>query len=195
MRDTRTERLAGYVEPSENNWDMAVVRLSPDGSPDAAFGAGGQVVVPFDLASNGFDYASSVVWQADGKLVVGGYAADETGAGHGAVMRLDADGGLDGQFGESGKRTFALVEGNPANTSLEGLALQGSRIIGVGTARDDGDEDPYYQFAVRFAIDLVYANGFEQETRSNGIPAHRRPGGVPAGARLFRALARKLTGG
>lgn len=152
--------MAGYVEQSGNNWDMAVVRLSPDGSPDAAFGADGKVIVPFDLVSGGFEYATCIVAQGDGKLVIGGTAFDVE-AGYGAMARLDVDGSLDGGFGESGRRVFSLVAGNPPNTAIEGLAKQGSRIVGVGAARDDGDEDPYFQFAVRFSIDLVFGNGFE----------------------------------
>ena len=133
--------MAGDVSLPGRNWDMAVVRLLQNGLPDAGFGSGGKVIVPFDLVSDGPDFVSSIVWQADGKLAIGGiaYGASDT---YGAVARLTAHGSLDSQFGMSGKRTFSLVEGKPSSTTLEGLALQGSQIVAVGTARGDADEIP-----------------------------------------------------
>ena len=49
--------------------DMAVVRFTTDGVPDATFGAGGAVTTHFD----GIDVAQGVAIQADCKIVAAGY--------------------------------------------------------------------------------------------------------------------------
>jgi ABC-type uncharacterized transport system permease subunit len=47
-----------------------VVRLNANGTPDNGFGSGGKVLL--DLGANTQDYATSVVTQSDGKILLAG---------------------------------------------------------------------------------------------------------------------------
>ena len=70
--------LAGYSQGDE---DVAVARLSADGSPDATFGAGGKATVDFGAAT----FGNAVALQANGRIVVAG---QKTGRDDFAVARL-----------------------------------------------------------------------------------------------------------
>ncbi|WP_068415428.1 Ig-like domain-containing protein [Planctomyces sp. SH-PL62] len=93
--------------------DLALVRYTTSGALDEAFGAGGIVVK--DLG--GDDWASSVVVQGDGKIVVGGASA------LGPVSRFDANG--------------AYLE-SVSGDEVVAMALQpGGRIVVAGAGRLD----------------------------------------------------------
>lgn len=63
-----------------------VVRLNPDGSPDASFGGSG-------LGASGS--VAAVVLQPDGKILVGGSFTSYDGVARGNILRLNADGSPD----------------------------------------------------------------------------------------------------
>ena len=71
--------------------------VSAPGDLDLTFGDGGKVTTYF---SEGHDYGSSVAMQDDGKIVVVGFASDDS-----ALARYNSDGGLDLTFGDGGKVT------------------------------------------------------------------------------------------
>jgi uncharacterized delta-60 repeat protein len=58
--------------------DLAVARFKADGTPDAAFGAGGKVTVDFFGST---DSGESIAIQTDGKIVVAGAARNGTSTG------------------------------------------------------------------------------------------------------------------
>ena len=72
-RFNRMARLSSSVRPSplfdNYDWDFTVVRYNPDGSLDTSFGGTGIVRTP---VGTGYDVATSVAIQADGKIVVAG---------------------------------------------------------------------------------------------------------------------------
>src|SRR5207249_4338042 len=74
------------------------------GDLDPAFGTGGQVVTPI---FNGYDVASALVLQPDGKLVAAGYAYSASNTAV-ALVRYNANGSLDTSFGTGGKVTTAI---------------------------------------------------------------------------------------
>ena len=143
------------VGSTQNN-DVAIARLLPDGSPDAGFGIGGKVVVPFDLVTNGNDVATAVVEDSAGRLVVvGGATYDATFDFRSFALRLLGNGTLDGNFGSFGKKTYDF--GGTADVFL-GVALQGTQIIASGQLATAPDSD---NFVTRLAVDLIFADGFE----------------------------------
>jgi uncharacterized delta-60 repeat protein len=73
---------AGYS--AGGNSDFAVMRLTAAGALDAQFGSGGKTKIDF---SGGDDEADSVAVQADGKIIIAGWAATATGDDF-AVARL-----------------------------------------------------------------------------------------------------------
>src|SRR5437867_8075439 len=73
----------GYAdEPYKNgnNWNFAVVRYNPNGSPDTTFNGSGKVTTDFN---QGFpDVGNDLAIQPDGKIVAGGYSRQSRGTGY-----------------------------------------------------------------------------------------------------------------
>jgi len=106
---------AGWSETS-GQWNMVVTRYSSDGSLDKTFHKTGRVSI--DFKSN--DYATSILVQPDGKILVAGGSGD---AGTQIAMaRLRTTGGVDKTFGTNGKTTTSFP-GTLASWA-DGAALQ-----------------------------------------------------------------------
>jgi len=110
-------------------YKFAVLRVNPDGSLDSTFGTGGRVITA--LGDGGTAIAEAVVVQADGKIVVGGYAVN-SGVPLFALVRYNVDGTLDTKgFGTNGI-TLTIVT-TDSNDYLFGLALQADqKLVAVG---------------------------------------------------------------
>ncbi|MEZ0267820.1 MAG: PKD domain-containing protein [Phycisphaerae bacterium] len=128
---------------------FAVARLNANGSLDASFGTGGKAVAGFDDAYAG---AAAMAVQADGAIVLAGYASDfATGAGDAALVRYTTDGVLDGSFGAGGK---VLVDFGTMDDAGRAVAVDAlGRIVLAGYARDPGAD------ASDFAAARLLANG------------------------------------
>jgi uncharacterized delta-60 repeat protein len=94
---------------SGTDYDFAVVRYRKDGSLDPTFGRGG--IVTTDIESTD-DEVRAIAVQADGKIVVAGYAAERGYSGGyvepdeesaWAIVRYRRNGSLDPSFGIDGK--------------------------------------------------------------------------------------------
>jgi uncharacterized delta-60 repeat protein len=94
--------------------DAVVTRLNPDGSPDRAFSTDGMTTIDY----GGTDYASAVLVQPDGKLVVAGHPSDQVWGG-GALTRLNPDGSVDGGFGSHGSAATNFGYGRVLAAALE----------------------------------------------------------------------------
>jgi len=124
----------------------AVARFNSDGSLDSGFGAGGMATLPGVIGWTASSL-SSVIVQADGKIVMGG-SATISGANQFLVARYNANGTADSTFaGASGSAT-SLVGGG-GSVSAVALDNQG-RIVAIGSAT----QSSVSQFAVaRFNTD------------------------------------------
>ncbi len=117
-----------YKQNDFSDEDFVVTRYNPDGTLDTTFGRGGKVRTDFPgLAA----VPSSVVIQADGKIVVAGGAFPLfTFAGNFEVVRYNPNGSLDRSFGNGGIVTTTFPEGSYAFD----VALQpDGKIIAAGT--------------------------------------------------------------
>jgi uncharacterized delta-60 repeat protein len=94
--------VSGAGPYSELN-DFALVRYNADGSLDQGFGNGGKVKTHFPGVFNTGSAATSVVQQADGKLVVAGEYKNEGTHRQLALARYQTNGSLDGAFGTAGQ--------------------------------------------------------------------------------------------
>jgi uncharacterized delta-60 repeat protein len=140
--------IAGLSDVTEENRDFALVRLEDDGSPDPTFGSGGKVFVGFDLGLTNLDEAHAAVQQADGKLVVAGSAEVEGQNYDFAVARLDAHGGLDASFGDSGRLTFHFHDEAPNFDSASSVAIDtAGRILVAGYSRKGSGYDDDFAIA------------------------------------------------
>ena len=80
--------VGGWFSTTTNNAvDSSIMRLNPDGSPDATFTRG---------RVNGIVYSTIV--QDDGKILVGGMFSNYNGTRCNGIARLNADGSLDTSF-------------------------------------------------------------------------------------------------
>src|SRR6185369_5396991 len=140
---------AGAVQFSASS-DFALARYNTDGTLDGSFGAGGKVTTDF---TGGYDFATSVVVQPDGKILAGGNAGMAPFAGF-ALVRYNSDGSLDATFGTGGKVAtgfFDTVFGQVSATAYS-LALQpDGKVVLAGYANLKGGES--------FALARYNANG------------------------------------
>lgn len=100
---------------------FAALKLTPAGLPDGGFGNAGFVKI--GLVPN-WNEATSLVRQADGKLILGGWAM--TGAGSAAdfaAMRLNADGSVDAGFATNGVLLWGTAPGAKSDQA-KALVLQ-----------------------------------------------------------------------
>ncbi len=129
------------VGSSDN--DFAVARYNIDGSLDNTFGTNGKVVTPVGIAN---DFATGVILQLDGKILVSGQCFVAGNEKYGLV-RYNIDGTLDTSFDLDGKVITSI--GNYLNRAY-GLAIQpDGKIIVAG--------DSYNNF-LRYDITLARYN-------------------------------------
>ena len=96
--------VAGQALTSGGTYDFALSRYNINGSLDTSFGINHDGKVTTDFNGSG-DYATSVIQQSDGKLVVAGDVGNATGDPTSldfALSRYNTDGSLDTTFGADG---------------------------------------------------------------------------------------------
>jgi uncharacterized delta-60 repeat protein len=162
---------AGYAASGGTGDYFVLARYNADGSLDATFNPSAPATCPgtFNVvgcqglvevqASGNTSRARSVVVQADGKYVVGGFALDSVGGTKFALVRYNVNGTLDTSFGSSGKVLTAV--GNGGVSGIFSLALQADgKIVAAGTASDGGRD--------KFALVRYNANGTVDTTFGSG---------------------------
>ena len=81
--------------------DFALCRLTSAGALDPTFGSGGRVITA--VSPSNWDEAQALTLQTDGKIVVAGWAYEQSGSsGNFALARYSAEGQLDASFGGTG---------------------------------------------------------------------------------------------
>src|SRR6476646_8596292 len=114
---------------------FAIARYNTDGALDTSFGGTGRVLTAVGISGSN---ATGVALQKDGKIVVAGYAVNNSGRIYDfACLRYNADGSLDQSFGDHGKVTTDVGDGKASS-----LAVQENKIIVAGSAYD-GDNNEF----------------------------------------------------
>ncbi len=120
-----------------SDMDFFVARFTASGALDTDFDTDGMQLIDF---SSGDDYAQDVAIQADGKIVVVGYAWISSDNDI-AIARLNSNGSLDGTFGSSGIY-YENVSSAAAHDELYGVAFDNSGdIVACGWASMSGQAD------------------------------------------------------
>ncbi len=110
--------------------DFALVRYTAAGSLDASFGSAGWLRTDFFGSA---DEAKAVAVQADGRIMVAGYAMNGTQYDF-ALARYLPDGSLDASFGGDGKVTDDLTGDQD---QIKAIAIQpDGKIIAVGSVKN-----------------------------------------------------------
>ena len=161
--------------PGIQKQDFALVRYTPDGTPNTSFGQGG--IVTTDFSGHG-DVANAVAVQGDGKIVVAGYAVPPSGIHSDfALARYNPDGSLDTSFGIGGRVRTDF--GALSDDDVLALAIQSDgKIVAVGSVGEhmglarytpSGQLDPTFGTSgVVTVSNLPLANGVAL-TPSGGI--------------------------
>jgi uncharacterized delta-60 repeat protein len=124
--------VAGQSTSNITGKDFVVVRYNEDGSLDNTFGNNGVATTDLQLGSD--DVAYSLALQADGKIVLAGYS-DNGSNKDAALVRYNADGSLDSDFGTNG-----ITITNFENTQQDEIRevkihpLTGNIVVGGSTA-------------------------------------------------------------
>lgn len=145
--------------------DMAALRFLPDGILDPSFGEEGIARVDYNLAvgsNQDQDYAKGIVEAPDAKLVLVGQAGyGDMGFYEAAAARLTADGQLDDSFGIAGKVAFDFQLAFQSDQWFTNAALQGNRVVAIGTAVQKGTLAGTVGIVARLQQDRMFANGFD----------------------------------
>jgi len=112
--------LAGSVDISANDIDFGVVRLTPEGLLDGDFSQDGKTTV--GIAT--LDFGLAIAYHTTG-IVVGGASWNTDLGGHFdlALMRLQGDGEIDGNFGLLGSVTVPWALGGTNNDFAWALGI------------------------------------------------------------------------
>ncbi len=154
VQQDRKVVVAGGRSGSESD-DFVLARYTAKGVLDPSFGGDGKVETDFD----GFEWATDVEIQGDGKLVAAGRSflgEDESDGGDIALARYNKDGSLDPAFGDGGVVLTTFEQSDVVVASAVLLQSDGKIVAGghVGTGADsdfalarylpDGELDPSF---------------------------------------------------
>ncbi len=137
--------------------DFALARYNPNGSLDTSFSGDGRQTTDF----GGFDQATGVALQGDGKIVaVGGGGADDDVA----LARYNPNGSLDPSFSGDGRQMTDFGGFDDAN----GVALQADgKIVAVGRA-PEGDF-ALARYTANGSLDPTFSGDGKQTTDFGGF--------------------------
>jgi uncharacterized delta-60 repeat protein len=143
--------------------DFALTRYNTDGTLDVTFGTGGRVHTDFPLDRGGF--ASALVIQPDGKIVLAGEATDATqsfSSGF-ALARYNTNGSLDTSFDTDG----LLITSFPGGSAFaQDLLLQpDGKLVAAGTRRDNTTFNAVFALA-RYNPDGSLDASFDSDGRA-----------------------------
>jgi uncharacterized delta-60 repeat protein len=124
--------LAAGVTNAKGTYDFAVARYTTAGPLDDSFGDHGLVITDF---SHSYDWIYAMALQPDGRIFVAG-VSDRSGSRDFALARYNADGSLDGTFGDGG---LLVTPVRPLTTDIaRAIALQpDGKILLAGVTYDD----------------------------------------------------------
>jgi uncharacterized delta-60 repeat protein len=125
--------VAGSSSNGSND-DFAVTRYNADGSLDTTFSGDGKATAAIGSAG---DIVRKVLLQADGRIIVAGYASN--GSNDFAVARFTADGALDLTFSGDGKAITAV--GNNSDMAYDAVLQSDGAILLVGSSYNGTDND------------------------------------------------------
>lgn len=147
QKDGKLVLAGGEVIPDYHQTFVVLTRYHVDGSLDSSFGDGGKVMTDFGEDA----WASSMVLQKDGKIVVAGTQTDYDTYNL-ILARYNIDGSLDKKFGDNGKLITKL--GSQAEAASIAIPKDGKLIV-AGTIDTIYNYDLYPNnfVLIRYAID------------------------------------------
>jgi uncharacterized delta-60 repeat protein len=115
--------------------DFLLIRYNPDGTLDKSFNGTGRLSTPIGTST---DQSYCVATQADGKILVAGYASSGGNADF-ALVRYNSNGTLDNTFNSTGKVITAI--GTSADKAYSIAIQPDGKILIAGAASIGGNND------------------------------------------------------
>ncbi|WP_158633322.1 hypothetical protein [Tautonia sociabilis] len=194
--------VAGSAEAPGSRSDFALLRLLPDGSPDASFDGDGRVNVHVGAGLR--SGASAVAVHPDGRIVAAGNVQDAGGDSDFGALQIDPTGAADPGFGAGGGVVLPFDLGGTFEDRASGAALDstGRLVIGgrvevapgtfaIGAARLFTDSSP--PFVVRIvpvepelrtepvdSIDVVLSEPIDPAVLASSLTLSRDGSPLPA---------------
>lgn len=144
--------VAGYSTTTTTSDDMSVARFDDTGVLDPTFAGTGKAIVGH---GNDADRALAVaVSPVDQKIVLAGFVRT-AGKDDVAIVRLQANGTLDGGFAAGGKATVSLAPGDDAATAV---AVQSDgKVVAAGWALGTNRDVAVTRLTTGGALDTTFA--------------------------------------
>jgi uncharacterized delta-60 repeat protein len=134
----------GQIGGTGTGTDFLTARFASNAALDGSFDFSGFVQTTYLSSGSGaalVDVCNAVAVQADGKIVTAGYTA-ETGPEHVAVIRYNADGTPDGNFGSGGKLDINASVSPTVDCSAQAVLIQpDNKILVAGNAEGPSNQD------------------------------------------------------
>lgn len=145
--------VAGVTGDSNGmNGDIALARYNSNGTLDSAFGTNGKVTT--DIGGY-FDEVRDLVLQSDGKIVVAGFSAINSGF---AVVRYNTNGSLDSTFGTGGVVTTSFGNGTAVGFSL-GIQADGKIVVSGGFSDGANYGFAAARYSTTGSLDTTFGTG------------------------------------
>ena len=155
--------LVGGFAAVGGSWDFAVVRYNADGTLDTSYSGDGIATAALG-ASN--DKGTSLVLQADGKVIIVGHVFNGTNYDIG-LARLNTDGTLDASFG-GGDGTVTMAVGSGDDYAYDVTVQADGKIVVSGSTYNGSNDD---LLLVRFNPDGSLDTTFDLTTNTlDGTP-------------------------
>ncbi|SHE48717.1 delta-60 repeat domain-containing protein [Lampropedia hyalina DSM 16112] len=165
----------------------AFTAVAPAGNTAPSFAPpGGSGTFKVDFGDGRHDQARSVVLQPDGKIVVAGSSGffGITDSYDFALMRLNADGTLDTEFGTGGKHLIDFGENGKDDEGRSVVLQPDGKLVVAGHARVDGDThfgvlrlNPDGTLDTDFGTNGAQWVGFSSSQKATGHSAVLQPDG------------------
>jgi len=141
--------VAGFVTGGATA-DFAVVRYNTDGGLDSSFGTGGKVTTDIGSSDN---YATALVIQPDGKIVVAGFSPLFF-----AIVRYGTNGTLDPTFGAGGKVTTDFGSGTDDVRALS-IQADGKLVVAGSSVNGTTSDFALARYNTDGSLDTTFGTG------------------------------------
>jgi uncharacterized delta-60 repeat protein len=148
------------------NYQPAIVKITPAGTPDTSFGTNGRVIIT--APQFGEAEVNHIMMQPDGRLIVivSGESAGQNEMFASVVVRLNANGTVDTSFGQNG---YARVETPGHHVFVSARQAGGGRILLAGAHLAD------WQSSEEILLGMLTADGQWEASFGQGGTAISSP--------------------
>ena len=163
VRDDGSFLVTGalQVTPSTDNFDFGVFAFDASGSPDAAFGNAGGIVIPFDLGGPLIELPVAIQEDAQGRIIVTGFGSISDTAYSTQMVRLSPGGQLDPSFGNGGKLVVSTAGPGEVDLGDQGTAASFTPDSGLLVASLATTPEGIRAGLAKVIADTLFENGFD----------------------------------